>query len=163
MCEAINPSNHNVLYLQFDFNISLSVYYCENVSHNCNYSWHKASPQELSNYSRVLNNNLTSIDIPDDLLVCSNCNCTNDFTKHAIDSLCHSIICSCMGESAECVPTVRPRASEVSGWNDQVKPERDRSLFWHLDQAESGKPNTGFVYQIMKRTRHQYHYGGALL
>ena len=37
VCEAINPSNHNVLYLQFDFNISLSVYSCENVSHNCNY------------------------------------------------------------------------------------------------------------------------------
>ena len=69
-----------------------------------------------------------------------------------------SIICSCMAESAECVPTVRPRASEVSGWNDQVKPERDRSLFWHWIWLESGKPNTGFVYQIMKRTRHQYHY-----
>ena len=110
VCEAINPSHHNVLYLQFDFNISLSVYSCENVSHNCNYSWHKALPQELSNYSRVLNNNLTSIDIPDDLLLCTNCNCTNDFHKHAIDSLCNSIICSCMAASAECVPTVRPRA-----------------------------------------------------
>ena len=63
-----------------------------------------------------------------------------------------------MAASAECVPTVRPRASEVSGWNDQVKPERDRSLFWHWIWLESGKPNTGFVYQIMKRTRHQYHY-----
>ena len=63
-----------------------------------------------------------------------------------------------MAASAECVPTVRPRASEVSGWNDQVKPERDRSLFWHWIGLESGKPNTGFVYQIMKRTRHQYHY-----
>ena len=88
----------------------------------------------------------------------TNCNCTNDFHKHAIDSLCHSIICSCMAESAECVPTVRPRASEVSGWNDQVKPERDRPLFWHWIWLESGKPNTCFVYQIMKRTRHQYHY-----
>ena len=67
VCEAINPSNHNVVYLQFDFNISLSVYSCENVSHNCNYSWYKALPQELSNYSRVLNNNLTSIDIPIDI------------------------------------------------------------------------------------------------
>ena len=48
----INPSNHNVLYLQFDSNISLSVYSGENVSHNCNYSWHKALPQELTNYNR---------------------------------------------------------------------------------------------------------------
>ena len=113
------------------------MYSCENVSHNCNYSWHKALPQELSNYSRVLNNNLTSIDIPDDLLLCTNCNCTNDFHKHAIDSLCHSIICSCMAASAECVPTVRPRASEVSGWNDHVKPERDRSLLSELGIIDS--------------------------
>ena len=47
----------------------------------------------------------------------------------SIDSLCHSIIFSCMVASAECHPTVRPRAREVSGWTDQVKPERDRSLF----------------------------------
>ena len=86
-------------------------------------------PQELSNYSRVLNNNLTSIDISDDLLLCNNCNCTNDFHTHVIDSLCHSIICSSMAASAECVPTVRSRAREVSGWNDQVETERDRSLF----------------------------------
>ena len=64
MCEALNPSNHNVSYLQFDFNISLSVYSGEIVSRNCGYSWCKASPQELSNYSRVLNNNLRSINIP---------------------------------------------------------------------------------------------------
>ena len=43
----------------------------------------------------------------------------------------------------------RPRAREVSGWNDQVKLERDRSLFWHWIWLESGKQNTGFVSQIM--------------
>ena len=158
VCEAINPSNHTVLYLQFDFNISLNVYSGENVSHKCGYSWHKALPHELSNYSRILNNNLSAINIPNDLLVCTNCKCTNDFHKHAIDFLCHSIICSCMAVSAECVPTARPRAREVIGWTDQVKPERDRSLFWHWFWLETGKPNTGFVYQIMKYTRHQYHY-----
>ena len=106
MCEAIN----HVLYLQVDFNISLSVYSGENVSHNCGYSWHKALPHELSNYSRVLNNNLSSINIPNDLLLCTNFNCTKDFHKPEIDSLWHSIICSCMAASAECVPTARPRA-----------------------------------------------------
>ena len=29
---------------------------------------------------------------------------------------------------------------------------------WHWMWLESGKPNTGFIYQIMKCTRHQYHY-----
>ena len=41
---------------------------------------------------------------------------------------------------------------------DQVAPEKDRSLLWHWIWCESGRPNSGFIYDIMKRTRHQYHY-----
>ena len=47
---------------------------------------------------------------------------------------------------------------DVPGWDELVKPERDRSLFWHWMWQEAGKPQTGIVYGIMKRTRHQYHY-----
>ena len=32
------------------------------------------------------------------------------------------------------------------------------SLFWHWVWLEAGKPMTGHVYCIMKRTRHRYHY-----
>ena len=44
----------------------------------------------------------------------------------------------------------------VTEWNDHVKPERERSLLWHLIWIESGKPNKGFIYEIMKRTCPQY-------
>ena len=46
----------------------------------------------------------------------------------------------------------------MPGWSDQVAPEKDRSFLWHWIWCESGKPNSGFIYDIMKRTRHQYHY-----
>ena len=39
-----------------------------------------------------------------------------------------------------------------------VKPERERLLFWHWMLQKAGKPQTGFMYNVMKRTRHQYHY-----
>ena len=47
---------------------------------------------------------------------------------------------------------------EMAGWSDQVAPENDRSLVWHWIWCESGRPNYGFFNDIMKRTRHQYHY-----
>ena len=54
-----------------------------------------------------------------------------------------------LNASSECIPITR----EVTGWTDPVKPKRDRSVFWHWMWLESSKPNTGLVYQIMKRTR----------
>ena len=40
----------------------------------------------------------------------------------------------------------------------EILSEKDRSLLWHWIWCESGKPNSGFIYDIMKHTRHQYHY-----
>ena len=46
----------------------------------------------------------------------------------------------------------------MPGWSDEVEPERNRSLFWHWIWLEFDKPRSGFFYDIMKRTRHRYHY-----
>ena len=87
---------------------------------------------------------LSEIHIPADLLLCTDCNVwTTNINMNA---------------SNECIPITRSRTREAVGWTDHVKPERDRSVFLVLDVVRSGKPNTGLVYQIMKRTRYQYHY-----
>ena len=44
----------------------------------------------------------------------------------------------------------------MSGWTEQIKPERDRSLLWHWIWCESGKPGSGVVYDIMRRAEHSY-------
>ena len=49
-------------------------------------------------------------------------------------------------------------ARPLPGWKDQVKPERVQSLLWHWMWLEAGKPNSDYIFDIMKRTRHQYHY-----
>ena len=46
----------------------------------------------------------------------------------------------------------------IAGWNDHVKQERDQSLLWHFKWQQSGRPNHGHIYQIMKTTLHRYHY-----
>ena len=46
----------------------------------------------------------------------------------------------------------------MPGWSETVEPERERSLLWHWIWLDSGKPNRGLVYDVMRRTRHRYHY-----
>ena len=37
----------------------------------------------------------------------------------------------------------RPVGSNIPGWEKLVKPDRDRSLFWHWMWQEAGKPQHG--------------------
>ena len=94
---------------------------------------------------------------PDDITTASN---TLYNRTSCIDDLCNSIIASCTKAANITIPSCKPKsvASEVPGWSDEVEPERNRSLFWHWIWLESDKPRSGFVYDIMKRTRHRYHY-----
>ena len=97
------------------------------------------------------------IDISDGYLNCNDPHCTNVLHRRFIEVYCHSIIKSCIKASSVSIPLVRPNVQRVPGWTEHVKEERDRSLFWHWIWLEAGKPFKGFIYEIMKRTRHRYH------
>jgi hypothetical protein len=47
--------------------------------------------------------------------------------------------------------------SLVPGWNDQIQPLREKSLFWHHIWIEAGRPGKGVLAPIMRSTRAQYH------
>ena len=51
--------------------------------------------------------------------------------KHDIYLLCQSLIMSGLTASNECILITRSRAREVTGWIDHVKPDRNRSGFFH--------------------------------
>ena len=46
----------------------------------------------------------------------------------------------------------------IAGWNENVKQAGEQSLLWHFIWPQSGRPNHGHSYQIMKTSRHRYHY-----
>ena len=46
----------------------------------------------------------------------------------------------------------------MPGWSEQVRPLREKSLFWHRIWIECGRPKTGAVAESMRRTRAAYHY-----
>ena len=156
---ACNPSSHNV--------VSLSIV-VTNFSHviesNCNPArtpnciWSKASIDDIKQYQLVLDNKLQLIDINNSAYSCTNWNCQCTQHKDGLDSLCQTLIDYCIDASRDTIPKSRPVGSNIPGWEKLVKPDRDRSLFWHWMWQEAGKPQHGLVYSIMKRTRHQYHY-----
>ena len=65
---------------------------------------------------------------------------------------------SCINANSVSILLVRANVQRMPGWTDHVKGERDRSLFWQCIWLEAGKPFKGFMYEIIKRTRHSYHY-----
>ena len=48
--------------------------------------------------------------------------------------------------------------SGVPGWSEQVKPDGDGSILWHWIWLESSEPQSGIVYDVMKRVEYRYHY-----
>ena len=86
-----------------------------------------------------------------------NCKCIDHII--AIDDLCNSLIECCLKASTIPIPqTTSGITKEIPGWNDLAKQEREQSLFRHWILCECGKLYNGDIYNIMKKTRHTYHY-----
>ena len=66
--------------------------------------------------------------------------------------------------AAEALPTPKPprkphsQAKSVPGWNEVVKPFREKAYFWHQVWASADKPLNTELHQIMKKTRNAYHF-----
>ena len=94
-----------------------------------------------------------------DLYYCYDYNCKCIDHRIAIDDLCNSLIECCLKASTITIPQITSGTTkEIPGWNDLAKQEREQSLFWHWIWCECGKPYNGDIYNIMKKTRHTYHY-----
>ena len=44
----------------------------------------------------------------------------------------------------------------MPGWKEQVAPQREAAIFWHSIWLSAGRPNTGQLFKIRKRTRSQF-------
>ena len=85
--DTTNPSNHNIIYMSFDFTVNFkSELAFNNNNVNSRLLWSKATEYDISNYVNILNDNLNSISISEDLFSCDNCNSIEH--RNAIDNLC---------------------------------------------------------------------------
>ena len=154
-----NPSNHNVVNFicRCSFNNVVTRQTQDNINSN-RLAWRKASDSDKDLYKVKLDELLGNVCIPSDVIMCKNTMCANVEHRKAIDIFCHSIISCCLDAGSGNIPGRKLHKREIPDWKEKVKPEREHSMFWHWIWLECGRPNTGYVYEIMKQSRHKYHY-----
>jgi len=154
-----NISDHDPIFLDLSINVeSVALSKRAFAPH---VSWVKASDKDLDNYRINLSKNLKNIILPTAALLCTDLCCTNPDHHSAICKYTEAITNCCLS-AAECsIPHTSNRhaeAARVPGWTEHVKPLHDDSLFWHAMWIDCGRPKTGVVPDVMRRTRAKYHY-----
>ena len=117
--DPTNPSNHNVVNIIIDHNVS---HVRRSDSHTVSQSrctWHKASDVHISNYVYTLNSLLNDIDGSQEALTCCDSLCSNVTHKKQLDKLCNELVLSCIVAGAQHIPQKSCKRI-VPGWNEHV-------------------------------------------
>ena len=156
-----NLSNHHPLFinctLRFDVVHNIVV---ADVVPTPKTRWHNVSNDDINEYRHRLNQSLSSSAICAAPLVCSNNNCTSTEHCNQITVLYNSIIDGILTSQAALPQSSgcqKDEGKNLAGWNTYVAPARRDSIFWHKLWVEAGRPPTGVVADIMRRTRRDYH------
>ncbi len=154
-----NTSNHSVIHIS----MALDDMITENVSCNENVkpkaAWYKASQGDINMYKNNIDTKLADLVLDNSTLDCVDPLCDSNEHRIALDTYFQSLI-DVLVESGSHIPHTCPphKTTRVPGWNELVKPYRDDALFWKWMHEQQGKPGVGWVAQIMRHTRAQYHY-----
>ena len=151
-------SSHNVVILEFEHHVETDIdaHVDETEEKHC--KWSKTTAYDICKYRHVLYCILEHMVVPTDMLRCGNVQRKNRAHSESIDKMCSDIINACLQASEDAIPqTDGKRSTSVPYWNENIK-HKERSLCCHWIWCEGGKINTGIVYNITRRTRHQYHY-----
>ena len=121
-------------------------------------AWNRATEDQLTDYSDNLRLNLDSIPLPFNALRCRDVNCRDAGHLAAVNAYVEKLSASCLSAASYSIPTTSARGSgRVPGWVEYVEPFRQKSQFWHNLWVENGRPKTGVVSDIMRKTRAAYH------
>ena len=150
-----NLSDHNPVTIQTNHN----VLHTKNKSLSCRViDWENATKQNIENYKNHLDHFLNQYHIPSYVLNCDKyfCNTHDNNIFEMGDE-----ILECMTISAELTIPTKKISSEtkgIPGWNEYVKPYKDKSIFCHELWVNAGKPQSGNLFNDRKFARYKYHW-----
>ena len=151
-----NLSDHDPVFLQLNLN-SRFLSLTEHVS-SARPAWYKADERDINSYKTALVNHLALIAVPVEAAICRNVMCTDPSHVSGINMYANQIIEACISATAVAIPkTCMHDPKRVPGWSEYVEPTRQKSLFWHRMWSDCGRPRSGLVADIMRRTRACYH------
>lgn len=104
------------------------------------FDWKRAGYTELRDYQGWLDNllsvkeNFASVDAEYDFIV----NC-------------------CITAAERSIPVQRKGKKKMYNWDNEVKAKREKAIFWHKLWVSNNRPTSGWVFEIRKNTRREYH------
>ncbi len=115
--------------------------------------WRNADEDHINNYKHKLTNLLSIVDMSPSCHSCTNVRCDSHYKD--IDGYYNAIVTACIESTHVCIPKSSPY-KPVAGWSEQVKPFKDRSVFWNRLWTDNGCVRQGVIYNIMLKTKADY-------
>ena len=120
--------------------------------------WDKAKDEDIDRYKDSLDYYLRQFDIPLHAINCENhfCDSHNEILIDKMDE-----VLEIMEYSAEVtIPTrnVSNESKGIPGWNDFVRPYKDKSILCNELWVSAGKPTSGTLFDERKFARTRYHW-----
>jgi hypothetical protein len=163
MCTYDQPKEYGHRPVSVTFNIMVTS---EGASQTCDdetntssrIAWHKVNSQHINQYQNRVRRLLQNRAVCNMSNGCMDMNCQDKNHVQCIETACTDLIKICLQAGDAVFPKCQKRNPLSPKWNTQVKPYRDDSLFWGALWTECGKPSTGVVHDIYKKTKRAYHY-----
>ncbi len=154
---SLNVSKHMALMMKLNIKITkLATKEMDNVKRSI--AWKRVNDEQICKYKTCVKNGLRDIQIPEDAVLCNDVNCQNEEHRNDISIYCKGIIDVCIKSGDRCFPRVKSKKYQMPYWNETVEPLKSDAKFWHSIWVSCGKPQDGAVTQIMRNTKHKYHY-----
>ena len=120
--------------------------------------WQSATPVMISNYKQKLDQLLSIINVPADIISCYDLKCNTHTTF--IECFYNDIVYAMINAAKDSIPYTNPYSKHCPsrpGWNDYVKSFQSEALDWHSIWISCGRPESGFVHDMRCATRKAYH------
>ena len=163
----INYSNPNVLYngnnLSDHNPVTIQTNHSAQQTRKDSYSykiidWNKATIENINNYKKQLDYYLIQFNIPSCVINCNNlfCNDHDNIITEKVDEILD--IMTLCAELTIPIKKITNEPKGIPGWNEFVKPYKNKSIFCHELWVSAGKPTSGQLFNDRKNARYKYHW-----
>ena len=156
-----NTSDHSPIYCVLE-SLTINPSVIKASQYNPRPSWKRATQYDKNMYKYVLETKLNAIAIPTQITECSDVHCNDEVHRQAIDWFATEVLEAVQTAAEETLPipkisNEKDKQKITPGFNEQVKPFKEKAYFWHCVWKSAGRPLNTNLHKIMKKTRNVYH------
>ena len=121
-------------------------------------AWSKATEENVLNFTMDMQARMTDLSPPESLH-CQNPHCQDAEHSEQRDSFMLDILCNLVESSYTTIPmtggrqcpggTGRGSRGGLPGWQEEVEPFRQESIYWHNVWLREGRPSNDWLHKTM--------------